>query len=105
MGETTDPLIKAFVSELKKHHKIEKVILFGSRSRTDYLVDSDYDLIIVSPDFKNMNFLSRISLMYRYWPFDLALEPLCYTPEEFDRKKEQLSIVKVAVEEGIEIAA
>lgn len=105
MGRTDDKVIAEFVSNLKKVIKLEKVILFGSRAKDDYLVDSDYDFIIVSPDFSKMHFLERMSFVYDYWPSDLALEALCYTPEEFNRKKEQLTIVKVAVDEGIEIAA
>jgi hypothetical protein len=34
------------------------------------------------------------------WP---AVELLCYTPEEFERKREQITIVREAVREGIEL--
>jgi hypothetical protein len=31
------------------------------------------------------------------------MDILCYTPEEFEKKKKQIGIVRTAVEEGIEI--
>ncbi len=105
MGHENDKTINEFVNNLKKDFKIDIVILFGSRARNDHLVDSDYDIIVVSPDFKDIHFLKRISQMHKYWPSDMALEVLGYTPEEFECKSKQLTIVKVAADEGIEIAA
>lgn len=37
------------------------------------------------------------------WDGPVDLEPLCYTPEEFEKKKKQIGIVSEAVKEGIEI--
>lgn len=84
---------------------MEKVILFGSRARGDFLKNSDYDLIIVSEDFSELSFIKRMSEMYKYWNAEQALEAFCYTPEEFARKSAQIGIVGEAVKEGIEIAA
>lgn len=103
MGEPADRVVKTFIQKLKTKLSLTKVILFGSRVRKDYLKDSDYDFIIVSPDFKDIHFLKRISLVSAYWPSDLPLEALCYTPEEFKKKKEQIGIVKQAIKEGQEI--
>jgi len=36
---------------------------------------------------------------WRHWP--LEIEPLCYTCEEFETKKNQIGIVAEAVREGI----
>jgi len=41
--------------------------------------------------------------LYDCWPSDLPFEALCYTPEEFKRKRQQLGIVLQAVREGIEV--
>lgn len=84
---------------------MEKVILFGSRAKDEHLEDSDYDFIIVSKDFAGVHFTERMAWMYDFWESDLALEALCYTPEEFSKKSKQISIVSEAVKEGIEIAA
>lgn len=102
MGRIPDE-VREFVERLKKDYNVEKVIFFGSRTREDYLKSSDFDLIVVSPDFKDIFFTDRISKMYRYWKSPKPLEIFCYTPEEFERKRKQLCIVKKAIETGIGI--
>ena len=78
--------------------------MFGSRARGDNFNDSDYDIIIVSPDFANILFTQRIAKMYDFWKhYPLDIEPICYTPEEFEKKKKQIGLVQQAVKEGIEL--
>ncbi len=104
MGKKADAKIRDFVRRVKKEYKVEKAILFGSRARGDNFNDSDYDIIIVSPDFMNILFTQRIARMYDFWKhYPIEIEPICYTPEEFEKKKKQIGTVKTAVEEGIEI--
>ncbi len=104
MGKKTDSKINDFIKKVRKKYKVERAILFGSRARGDNLKDSDYDVIIVSQDFKDIFFTQRIAKMYDFWShYPLEIEPICYTPEEFEKKKKQIGIVKQAVEEGIEI--
>ncbi len=105
MGGNTAEIIREFVIRLRKDLRVERVILFGSRVREDFLKDSDYDLVIVSPDFDGTPFIKRMVLVSRYWPPDLALEALCYTPEEFEKKSRQIGIVSQAIKEGLEITA
>jgi len=95
--------LKEFVKKLSRDFAVEKVILFGSRIRNKFKEYSDVDLIIVSDDFKGKDFFQRGARMYDYWNLDLPVDFLCYTKEEFDKLKKQISIVKEAVEEGIEI--
>ncbi len=100
MGEITDE-VREFIENLRKDYIVENVIFFGSRTRNDYLENSDFDVIVVSKDFEGIFFTDRISKMYKYWKSPRPLEVLCYTPDEFERKKNQLCIVKKAVETGI----
>jgi len=95
--------IGAFVEKLKKKINIERVIVFGSRARGDYLEDSDVDLIIISKDFEGVSFYERMDKLILLWESPLDLEALCYTPEEFEQKKKEIGIVAEAVKEGIEI--
>ena len=93
-------------SVLKEHFKDVRVILFGSRARGDNLRDSDYDLIVVSESFRNTPFVERSSIVLEIlWENGIRddIEVLCYTPEEFEKKKKQLGIVAIAVKEGIMI--
>jgi len=95
--------LKSFMYKTRKHFNIKKAILFGSRARGDYFLDSDVDLILVSDDFKDFRFTDRIGNVIEFWEPSIDLEVICYTPEEFDKKKNQIGIIKTAVEEGIEI--
>jgi len=38
-----------------------------------------------------------------HWESPHDLEALCYTPQEFKKKQQQINIVKQATEEGIEL--
>ncbi len=95
--------ISDFVKILKRKFSLEKVILFGSRARGDALKESDYDFIIVSRDFSRTNFIERPKKVFLDCNVRFAADFLCYTPEEFEKKKSQISIVRTAVEEGISV--
>ncbi len=104
MGKKTDPKMNDFLKKVKKKYDIERAIFFGSRARGDNFKKSDYDIILVSKDFKGIFFTKRISLMYDYWKYwPLEIEPICYTPEEFEIKKKQIGIVSEAIKTGIEL--
>ena len=95
--------IEKFREDASKEIPIEKVIFFGSRAKGTFKRNSDYDFILVSKDFKGEKFTDRISKIYPYWKYNESIEPLCYTPQEFNKLKNQITIVREAVKEGIEI--
>ncbi len=95
--------IKDFKVKLNKQFSPKKIILFGSRARKDNLVYSDIDLVIVSDKFKNIKWPRRLGSVAKLWRGLIVLEPLCYTLEEFNEKRNQIGIVKRAVEEGMEL--
>lgn len=104
MVRTADKKIKDFVNRVRKKYSIDKAIFFGSRARGDYFNNSDYDIILVSNDFKGVFFTERISRLYSFWKYyPLDIEPICYTPEEFEIKRKQYGTVRQAVKEGIEL--
>ncbi len=105
MDRKTIQIAKKFAYKINKRYNPVKIILFGSRARGDYLKDSDYDFLIISKKFKNKDFIFRASELYDFWDEPVDIEPLCYTPEEFAKKKKQIGIVQQAVKEGIEIKA
>ncbi|MCL5290957.1 MAG: nucleotidyltransferase domain-containing protein [Actinobacteria bacterium] len=59
------------------------MIVFGSRAKGDALLTSDYDIAVVSDDFKGMKRFERTYLLLDVWAADLALEAVAYTEEEF----------------------
>jgi len=104
MGKESDSKIADFLQKVRKKYNISQAIFFGSRAKGEHLKDSDYDIILVSDDFKDIFFSKRSALMYdfwQHWPIDI--EPLCYTPEEFEAKKKQIGIVSEAIKEGISL--
>jgi len=102
MGEKADYRITDFLQKVRKKYNISKAIFFGSRARDEHLKDSDYDIILVSEDFKDIFFSKRTALMYDFWQhWPIEIEPLCYTPEEFETKKKQIGIVSEAIKEGM----
>jgi predicted nucleotidyltransferase len=102
-NERVKDLLCEFKARIQDRFRLEKMILFGSRARDDWLYSSDIDLILVSEDFRPISFLNRIREIADMWDGDLQLEPICYTPEEFEKKKKEKGIVSTAMKYGIEI--
>ena len=85
-----DGTLKKLLRAVRCRDPNARVILFCSRARGDYLSHSDYDLIVVSSRFEGVSFPRRAALLakelYKRGVVD-NFEFLCYTPEEFDKKK------------------
>jgi predicted nucleotidyltransferase len=92
-----------FARRLREEVDAEKVVLFGSRARGDWLKESDYDFIVVSQRFQGVPWPRRPVELYRLWHGSPGVELLCYTPEEFQRKSHEISVVAEALREGIEL--
>src|SRR3989338_11596466 len=92
-----------FRKRVNKDTPVTRMILFGSRAWGKPHRDSDVDLLIVSSMFRRRRLLKRGINLYQHWNLDYPVDFLCYTPEEFEKKKKQIGIVRQAVEEGIEI--
>ncbi len=104
MGQEADSRIADFLQKVRKRYNISQAIFFGSRATGEHLKDSDYDIILVSEDFRDIFFSMRSALMYDFWQhWPIEIEPLCYTPEEFEAKKKQIGIVSEAIKEGISL--
>ena len=105
MAQTEDPKLAQFVRvqlpTLRARLGSVQVIAFGSRVRGDALSSSDLDLIIVSPWFVSLPFLRRPGALLELLDYPGGLELLCYTPEEFEEKRQEFGIVRVALDEGI----
>ena len=99
--------VKKFKKSIGKKYGAKKVILFGSQATGKTHEGSDVDLLVVSPKFKGKRALWGARRLYREWHRNLRLNRpvdfLCYSPDEFEREKKRITIVRQAVEEGIEI--
>jgi predicted nucleotidyltransferase len=94
-------IVDDFSNKVKKKFPNCNVIFFGSRAREDNFNTSDFDFLIISDDFKNIPFIFRASELYDLWSGDVDFEAICYTVEEFEKKKKEQGIVKKAIQEGI----
>ena len=105
MADFEDLRLAAFVRDclptLRSRLAPLRAIAFGSRVRGDALCDSDLDLVLVSPWFDRLRFLERAPAVLELLDYPAGLELLCYTPEEFEQKRQELGVVRVAVEEGL----
>ncbi len=95
--------LRSFKNIINKDMSVSKIIFFGSRATGKPHRDSDIDLIIVSPAFRERKSFKRGVELYKYWDLDYPVDFLCYTPEEYNKLRKQVSIVSEAVKKGIEI--
>ena len=61
--------------------------LFGSYARGDHVLDSDVDIVVVSPRFRGMKYLDRVEMVRLRLPSEIGFDIIPLTPEEFERKK------------------
>jgi predicted nucleotidyltransferase len=99
-------IIKEYLKELKPHIKIEKVLLFGSFAKRKFHKDSDIDLIIISPDFKKIEFMERLIWLSKKRGekfMSPAMDILGYSPEEFEKISKESIVLKEAKEKGLRV--
>ncbi|MDP3990160.1 MAG: nucleotidyltransferase domain-containing protein [archaeon] len=102
MGQKTHlAKLKTFKKELSKDIVVNEMILFGSRAWGKPNRYSDFDIIVVSSSFRKKKSLKRSLGFYKRWNLDYPVDFLCYTPEEFNKLKKEITIVQKAVREGI----
>jgi len=77
--------INDYINEVVKRLNPRLVILFGSFATGDINEGSDIDILVVA-NFKE-DFLDRIRTLTDVNTFKIPIEPVGYTPEEFDEMK------------------
>ncbi|PKK85545.1 MAG: nucleotidyltransferase [Thermoplasmata archaeon HGW-Thermoplasmata-1] len=95
--------VKEFKKEIEKDLSIDVLIFFGSRTTNHYQDDSDIDLIIVSDKFRGVDFFDRGLNLYDHWKTGYPVDFICFTPEEFNERKNRFSIVSEALANGIAV--
>ena len=104
MKTATDAVIEEFLSRvlprLRDEWQAKHVILFGSRARGTAHRWSDLDVIVVSEAFQDQRFIDRWPTLLKALGYPVEVEPICYTPEEFERKRREPGIVATACKEG-----
>ena len=99
------PALREFRKRVAKKYGIERMILFGSQVSGKKRRGSDVDLLIVARRKEKLRLMSEL---YHEWhsvqKMNYPVDFVCYTPEEFERLRKQVSLVRDAVAEGLEIA-
>ena len=97
--------LKRFKKKVENKHKIEKMVLFGSRAEQDKVgSESDVDLLIVSDDFSSLDHDEREKMLYRNSagiPFDLHVYG--FTELELKTASPHTSLGALRLEEAIKI--
>lgn len=94
-------LVESFIDSLRGRMNLSAVVVFGSRATGDNLEESDYDILVISPDFAKYNRFERAELLLEAWPGLLPLESVSMTPEEFAAAEGAL--VWDILEEGVAV--
>jgi predicted nucleotidyltransferase len=92
-----------FLPRLVAAFQPTRVLAFGSRVRGDALKHSDLDLIVVAEKFRGVRWIDRAPLVADSLGAPFGIEVLCYTPDEYQRKVEELGIVRTANQEGLDL--
>jgi len=101
-------VLKNYLPRIKEIFNPKEIWLWGSRASGQAGPYSDIDLIVVSDRFKRIRFIKRRSTFLKksgllYDQKAEVVDALCYTPEEFERKKNDWGIVSEALKKGIRI--
>lgn len=77
-------IIRAFVAAIEAQGiAVEKALLFGSQARGNARKDSDFDLVVISPDFAEMASWRRWEVLGKAAARVMEpIEALAYSPEE-----------------------
>lgn len=84
--------------------RLDQIIVYGSYARGEAGKRSDIDLVLVSPDWEDVDYYARPEAFLLDWPRDELLTPdiIPLTPEEFARRSQsETDIVQTAAETGI----
>lgn len=101
-------ILKNYLNKIKEIFDPNEIWLWGSRIYGHPDLYSDVDMIIVSDKFKRIRFVKRRSTFLRrtgllYDKKAEVVDAVCYTPKEFERKKNSLGIISEALKKGIRI--
>jgi hypothetical protein len=102
MDRQTAKAIK-YLRQICRRFKPVEVWVFGSRVRGDWMEYSDLDVIIVSDRFEKVTWPDRGSMVLRSIKGACKIQPFCYTPREFRKKRKQLGIIRNGMRYAIRI--
>lgn len=111
MGErratlTLEPALRVFAERLRQELGAERVLLFGSRARSEARADSDYDIIVVAPSFEHVELPRRAYGLRKLWYAaggDGSMDLICLTPAEFEQAQRRISLVAAVLPDAVDL--
>lgn len=91
--------INNYLLKVSEYFKIEKAYLFGSFAAGKADKESDIDLAIISSSFSGNSFTDNVELGKLTWGIDTRIEPIGFTPKDF----EEMIFAREIKKNGIEI--
>lgn len=101
-----DEFLEKIVDVLKSEFRPTRLFLYGSRAQGTHRPDSDYDFVMVLPQFdRALRYQTMSEISKKFWKdFDVEVQVWCYSEEEFDDWKDEFSsIPETALNTGKEI--
>ena len=95
--------LSKYLDTIKTTYNPKGLWFFGSMISGNAKEESDLDLVLVSDKFKGRKFIYRMGNFLKIYDFPKHLDALCYTPDEFEKKKQEIGIVREAIETGEKI--
>jgi len=96
----TVTLIQEFIELAKQDFAIERVFLFGSYASGKQKTDSDIDLAIISPDFRQEDCISNMTrLLCRADELNADIQSIPFSPAEY---AEPMGLMEEILRTGIE---
>jgi predicted nucleotidyltransferase len=98
--------VHRLAERLRTSYGATRVLLFGSYARGNAYYDSDYDFIIVSPQFEGVHRLERGLELWKVWRDAGGRAPadfLGLTPTEFETASRSITIVQAVLPEAVDL--
>lgn len=100
-----DKIINSCTQRIKKKIIPCQIILFGSRASGKFRKDSDYDFLLISPQFKQYEWEERSAQIYHLKRgIPAAMDIICLTPQEYDQKKKERGVIQELSKEGVVVS-
>ena len=98
--------IQSIIRKVLAGIELEKVILFGSRARGDFIEESDYDILIIVKDRLNIKEKIRLTkqLRQKFAKEGIDADIIIKSKDEIEYYRDKIgSVIKSALEEGVAI--
>ena len=104
--------LERYVQRVADRWPIQRALLGGARvadargARAQRERGHEYVVVLVSEHFDGVPWLERVYVAGSLWDayeMGAPADVHCYTPPEFERKVEQLALVREAAEHGLEL--